>query len=413
MGMRRLIRIAVGAVLLVWVTAAALAAGNGPDMRIGIREGQGSVSVMGTQDVGVYRQDKLWKKVKANTPVQIQISGSELTVNGAKTAGPVSVRPLQKDGLVKVTDGYSYRGYLEMMKSPASSGMTVVNVVPLEYYLYGVVGKEMSPSWSLEALKAQSVAARTYAVSHRNYFKSRGFDMTDDTRSQVYGGVNAEAPSIIQAVNATSGEILTHKGKPIEAIFSASAGGWTENSENVWGTALPYLRGVVDKSDKMPSYSWSVSTTPEKLASNLQAAGKGVGTVKSISLSPLAKRPIAAADRGVSGRVLNMTVIGSKGKVNVTGNAFQSILGLKSTLFDFYSGQGTPPDPDRDKPARKPVFSVKPRQAFTIYGFGWGHGLGMSQYGAYQMAREHPNDRNYYREILAHYYTDTKLERLY
>ena len=412
MGKRRYIYVMV---FLLWIsmTVSVFASSTGQPLRIGIREGRASVAVIGTQDVGIYQNNTLQKRIKANTPIQITIRGSELTAGGIKSTSPVSVRPLAKDGLVKITDGYTYRGYLEFMKSPVSAGLTVVNVVPMEYYLYGVVGKEMSPSWSLEALKAQAVAARTYAVFHKNYFKSRGYDMADDTRSQVYGGVNAEAASIKQAVEGTSGEILTYQGKPIEAFFCASAGGWTEHSENVWGSHVTYLRGVADRSFHMPSYSWSVTTTPERLAANLTAAGKGVGTVQSITLSPLAKRPMHVPDRGVSGRVRTLIVRGTKGQAMITGNAFQSLFGLKSTLFDFYQGTGTPPNPDMGKGGRGLTLPIKAGQPLTIYGFGWGHGLGMSQYGAYQMAKENPGVKEYYRQILSHYYTGTTLERLY
>lgn len=399
--------------LWLCMTAAIMASGAGQTVRIGIREGRAAVSIVGTQDVGIYQNNTLKKKIKANTVIPITIKGNVLTAEGITSTAALSIRPLTTKGLVKITDGYTYRGYLEVMKSPTSSGLTVVNVVPLEHYLYGVVGKEMSPSWSQEALKAQAVAARTYAVSHKNYFKNRGYDMADDTRSQVYGGVAAEAPSIIQAVDATSGEIVTYQGKPIEAIFCASAGGWTEHSENVWGSPLGYLRGVADDSSRMPSYSWSVSTTPEKIAANLTAAGKGVGKVTAITLSPLAKRPMKVADRGVSGRVRTMTIQGSKGRVQLSGNTFQALFGLKSTLFDFYQGKGTPPNPDTGKAARSTTMTLKAGQAVTIYGFGWGHGLGMSQYGAYQMAKDHAGTTDYYRQILAHYYTNTKLERLY
>jgi stage II sporulation protein D len=399
--------------MLVCFAAVALAAGSGQDVRIGIREGRGTVSVIGTQNVGIYKDGTLWKKVPANTPVQVSLQGDALAVNNSVSKGAIAIRPLDKNGAVKITDGYTYRGAIECIKSPGRWGLTVVNVVPLEQYLYGVVGKEMSPSWSAEALKAQAVAARTYAVSHKNYFKKKGFDMADDTRNQVYAGVNGESPSIRQAVDATSGEIMTCQGKPIEAYFCASAGGWTEHSENVWGSRLSYLRGVSDDSNEMPSYRWSVTTTPEKMAANLSAASKGVGKIQSITLSPLTRRPISAADRGISGRVLTMTIKGTGGQVNVTGNAFQSIYGLKSTLFDFYEGSGTAPDPDAGKKARNTVLTVKAGQPLTIYGVGWGHGLGMSQFGAYQMAKKHSSDASYYRTILTHYYTGTRIEKLY
>lgn len=382
-------------------------------LRIGIREGRGSVAASSPQGLGVYRGNLLWKKAAANVPVKISLSGTNLAVNGAISKEPLRLQSLAKGGSVKITDGYTYRGVLEVMKTPGRWGLTVVNVVPLESYLYGVVGKEMSPSWSSEALKAQAVAARTYAVAHKGYYQKRGFDMTDDTNSQVYAGKNGESPSVIQAVNATRGEILTYNGQPIEALFCSTAGGWTENSENVWGTRIPYLRAVPDFSDTMPGYRWSVTTTPEQMAAKLNAAGKGVGTIKSLTLSPLQKRPMTAADRGVSGRVQTLTVQGTRGKVDVKGAAFQAIFGLKSTLFDFANPKTALPDPDSGKAARKTVFPVKKGQAITIYGFGWGHGLGMSQYGAYQMARQHASEKDFYRTILTHYYTGTKIEKLY
>lgn len=402
----RLFRILAIAAVFVCLTATALCSDSVHTVRIGIREGSKSVSIMGTQGASIYKNGTLWKKVGANQPIKIEIKGNDLVVNGSKSNGAVAVRPLQK-GVVKLTDGYSYRGFIECLQPSKTSGITVVNVVPLEQYLYGVVGKEMSPSWSSEALKAQAVAARTYAVYHKNSFRNKGFDMTDDTRSQVYAGINGEAPSIISAVNATKGEILTYKGKPVEAIFCATAGGWTENSENVWGSYVPYLRGVVDRSEKMPSYNWTVTVTPEKLAANLKAAGKSVGKVKAITLSPLGKRPMDAADRGVSGRVLSMTIQGSAGSVKMTGNTFQSIMGLKSTLFDMYQDAKTDAKKSKAKEtsSRSKTFKIDDKKPITIYGFGWGHGLGMSQYGAYQMAQENKNAKNTYRKILQHYYT--------
>lgn len=412
MWIKKIVYLVIAAFCLFSFGGTAAASGMGQTVRIGIREGRGSVALTSDSGLGVWKNGSLWKKFPARTPLQIALKGNAVTVGGAAAAGAVEVRPLSSAGSVKITDGYAYRGAIRVMKSPQRWGLTVVNVVPVEEYLYGVVGKEMSPSWHREALKAQAVAARTYAISHKNYFASRGFDMTDDTSSQIYAGINGESPSIIAAVDATRGEILTYGGKPIDAFFCSTAGGWTENSENVWGSRIPYLRGVSDDSSRMPSYRWSVTTTPEKLAANLTAAGKGVGKVRSITLSPLGKRPMAVSDRGVSGRVLSMTVNGSAGSVRVTGNAFQSIYGLKSTLFDFSQG-GAVPDPDSGRKRRSATMTVKAGVPITIYGYGWGHGLGMSQYGAYQMAQEHGSADTYYRTILTHYYTGTRLEKLY
>lgn len=398
--------------LTLGMTLSALAASPSQFVRIGIREGRSAVSVLSPEGLIIYMNGKEWKKIAPNTPVYVAMQGKNLAVNGTASTGTVLIKPAKQGGAVKITDGYSYRGAIECIKTPQAWGLTVVNVVPLEEYLYGVVGKEMSPSWNLEALKAQAVAARTYAVAHKNYFQKKGYDMTDDTRSQVYSGMNGESPSIIQAVKATSGEILTYGGKPIEALFHANGGGWTEDSENVWGNRIDYLRGVEDKTQTTPAYKWTAKTTPEAMAAKLNAAGKGVGTVQAITLSPLTKRPMSVKDRGKSGRVLSLTIKGSKGQVTITGNAFQSIFGLKSTLFDFTLNPGLVTDPEKNGNKRAVELKVRPKQDITIYGFGWGHGLGMSQYGANEMAKENAKDTKYYRQILQHYYTGTKLEQV-
>jgi len=392
---------------------AAGAAGLGPDVRIGIMEGQSQASVTGAEPFVVVKDGKQWKRFGTNAAVPITFKNGTVYVNGAASKASVMIQPVDESGVI-IIGGKPYRGKLEFIKSPRQWGMTVVNHVPVEQYLYGVVGKEMSPSWNPEALKAQAVAARTYAFFHKGYFQSRGFDMTDDTASQAYGGVRAESSAVQQAVNATNGEILTYGGKPIDALFFTSGGGYTENSENVWGDFVPYLRGVSDDSNKMPAYRWQVTVTAAELARKLEAAGKGVGSIRSITLSPLKKRPIAASDRGVSGRVKTVVFNGTAGSVTVKGNSFQQILGLRSTLFDFYQGNRIPEDIDSFSPNRGTVLKVNGSSPLTIVGFGWGHGLGMSQWGAQQMAQDfRGGHQNYYRYILEHYYSNTKLTKLY
>ena len=405
--------IALTAILCAGLAATALAAsGMGPVIRIGLKEGQGTATITAPQPLVVYRNGAQWKKINANVPVPVKFTNGSITVNGAASSSPVVIKPATGNGIVRL-NGHAYRGGMQFVKMPSRWGMTIVNEVPLEEYLYGVVGKEMAPGWAEEALKAQSVAARTYAVMHRGYFKSRGFDMTDNTWSQVYAGVAAEAPSITQAVNATKGEILTYGGKPIDALYSTTCGGWTENSENVWGDYQAYLRGVSDPSDRMPGYKWQLTTTPQEMARCLTEASKGVGTIHSIILTPLMKRPMAASDRGVSGRVKAMTFVGSGGQRTVTGNAFQQIYGLHSTLFDFYQGV-VPANVDAyTKAPRSNVLKIKANVPITIAGYGWGHGLGMSQWGANQMALDNQGKPNFYRTILTHYYSNTRIEKLY
>jgi stage II sporulation protein D len=138
-----------------------------------------------------------------------------------------------------------YRGRLEVFANTKGT-LTVVNVIPLEEYVRGVVPNEMSPGgWpQLEALKAQAVAARTYAVSNLGRFAAEGYDLTPDTRSQVYGGRSTEHPLTDRAVSETRGRILTYKGAPVNAFYTSTCGGRTEDGENIFGGApVPYLRG--------------------------------------------------------------------------------------------------------------------------------------------------------------------------
>ena len=139
-------------------------------------------------------------------------------------------------------NGKQYRGMLTF--AVANQKMTAVNIVALEEYLYGVVPAEMGKGYHAEALKAQAVAARTYAMTKLGAHKESGYELCDTTNCQVYKGCSVEAESTTNAVDATRGELACYDGKPIEAVFSASAGGYTENSENVWYAEVPYLRAV-------------------------------------------------------------------------------------------------------------------------------------------------------------------------
>jgi stage II sporulation protein D len=139
-------------------------------------------------------------------------------------------------------NGKSYRGKIEVFVNSRGT-LTVVNVVPMEDYLLGVVPRELGLP-SLEAQKAQAIAARTYAVANKDGFASQGFDLLPTVWSQVYGGVSAENSMATQAVQQTRGVVATHNGKPINALYTSTCGGRTENSENIFEFNEPYLRGV-------------------------------------------------------------------------------------------------------------------------------------------------------------------------
>lgn len=276
----------------------------------------------------------------------------------------LSIDP-KEDGYVWIGDRW-YRG--ETLLIHDGSDLTVVNKVELEDYLYSVVGGEMPTSWPLEALKAQAVAARSYALYERDRAQNPDYDLKSTTASQVYKGIVSETASTHEAVNRTQGQVLTYQGKVILAAFHSSSGGYTENVEDVWTRPLPYLRSVVDYDQSAPVYQWQKALSGREIGYRL-----GVGTVR--SLIPQQATP--------QGRIIRLKVVGDRGTKTISGKAFRSALDLRSTLFQV-SGNS---------------------QRFIISGRGFGHGIGLSQWGANYLASQGAN----YRQILGHYYRNVQL----
>ncbi len=357
---------------------------GGQHIDVGLLRGQSEVSLSCLADVRAEVDGKAWQTFKKGTKLTISASGKTVSVNGKKAGQSVVFKPAGSEIAFSVK-GNRYRGNMKAIAA-GQSGVTLVNALPLEDYLLGVVPCEVSPSWHIDAIRAQAVAARTYALYHKNGNRSSGFDVTDDTYSQVYEGASAEAAQTTKAVRDTAGLIITSGGKPIDAVFHSNGGGYTENCENVWGNSVSYLKGVKEESDSVLDKTWTKTVSVSSFQKNL-----GIGNLKSISLSKLVRGKGNGKDRGVSGRVKTFTVKGDKKEVKTTGDKMQALYGLPSTLFDM-------------KISGKEVI-------FT--GYGAGHGLGLSQWGAQAMAKKHGGSKDYYQKILMHYYTGTKITKVY
>lgn len=292
------------------------------------------------------------------------------------------------DAMVQSDQGW-YRGNLVLWPNSAH-GFSVVNEVSMEQYLYSVVPSEMPASWPMEALKSQAVAARTFALSHLEQDPKRRYDLTATTASQVYQGVKAEHPNSIRAVEATRGEIMTYQGRPILAYFHSTSGGRTENGADLWANQ-PYLKSVPDVDQASPKYTWHEQLSQEEVQKRLQQ-GLNLDLGNVISLEPKTYTG--------SGRVKTLSVLGTRGQREVDALKFRSALQLNSTFFNVgaISSLG--------ELIRKPDLQEIPT-AFQFAGRGWGHGLGMSQWGARQMAL----DGYAYHEILAHYYQGVHFEK--
>ena len=221
-----------------------------------------------------------------------------------------------------VTDG-TYHGGLELRPS-AGGGLTVVNALSLDSYVQGVVPGEMPSSWHPEALKAQAVAARSYALT-----TDKGgdvFDQYPDTRSQVYRGVTSETSATNTAVRATAGEVVKYDGKVAVTYFFSTSGGHTENVENVFygGSPSPYLKGVEDPGDSIsPKHRWTLIYTTSSLSARLRPYLRGK------------LKAVKVRQRGVSPRIVAADVVGTKGTRRVTGTNLRQALRANDNWMSF------------------------------------------------------------------------------
>lgn len=282
------------------------------------------------------------------------------------------------DGTLSL-NGKPYRGKVIIQRN-AGGKMDVINVVELEVYLYGVVPKEMSPEWPLEALKAQAVVSRTYTIYQKERSGNRDYDLCSAMNSQVYGGKGVEAEKAKQAVDETRGIVLLYDGQLILSYFHADSGGITEDPEYVWAVKLPYLKGSRDDySINSPNSLWELSLSLDEIRKALNEKGLEVGQID--GLMPVEISP--------SGRVRKIKVSHGGGETIISGNDFRLKIGpalIRSTLFSL---------------------TVDNREV-RFEGRGYGHGVGMSQCGACAMARE----GYLYRDILKHYYQGVDIGQL-
>ncbi len=382
-----------------------------------------------------------------------RVSFTGVALTGGEAPTLVSADAVMMGGNTADTfklNGTSYRGMLAF--SVSGSTLTAVNVIAPEEYLYGVVSAEMPQSYAAEALKAQAVAARTYAVAKLGAHTSSGYQLCDTTHCQAYKGYSSEAAATTAAVDATAGELACYNGTPIEAVFSASTGGYTESSENVWYAAVPYLRAVADLGEYGDN-SWTRTLTLDELTALLQAKGETIGTAKDIRITKIS----------TGGRVQELQIIGTSGTKTLTKETirtyFSSACGsLPSKMFTINgkggiatigtasgAASGTASDggllaavasqgiiaktegklsylngkklsvslvadTKTQAGAADTIYDVSistvENGSFIFTGNGIGHGVGMSQKGAQAMAQMGYD----YREILCHYYTGITIE---
>ncbi|MEW6515812.1 MAG: SpoIID/LytB domain-containing protein [candidate division FCPU426 bacterium] len=330
------------------------------------------------QEVKMYdmRTKQISDRGILNTDFQILARDGRLVLGGKFSAASV-VRFVPSAGDFLGVNGKRYRGQIEVAVNSGGGGLQVINYLPLESYVAGVVPNEVSPAWPEEALKVQAIAARTFALYKMSGRSQMAYDLDDSVSSQVYGGVDSERPSTTAAVKATTSVVAMYTGKFIAAFYHSNCGGRTANVREVWGGDMDYLNGVeCGFCDQAPHARWNGELSGEDLRRKLQKSVAGLKAVTGLDLK----------DRDASARVKTVVVRHPGGAEEMKGPVFRMLVG-----------------PDFIRSTR---FTVVPRGAsWEFTGQGWGHGVGLCQEGALGMAQNGYN----YRDILRHYYPGIEL----
>jgi stage II sporulation protein D len=372
-----------------------------PSVRVGLQVGADAVE-LGGSDLLALTDEGGRVLARGAGPWAVRRDGDRVTAQGAGgetvASGQLIARP-DGSGTVRV-DGTAYRGAIALHAGGA--GITVVNLLDLETYLLGVVPMEIGggrPPEELEAVKAQAIAARTYAIRHLERRDDLGFDYWGSHLDQAYGGADGEDEVTTRAVRDTRGEVLVYDGEPIEAYYHSTCGGRTAALEEVWnGRPREYLRSVSDRRpdggwycESSNRFRWTAEWSAEELRTVLTRAYRDRGHDGSVtdveSITVLGHTP--------SGRVEALRIRTNLGEEVVRGDSIRWVLR---------------PDPDRLlNSSAIALIDRDGRDGLMVEGAGWGHGIGMCQVGALGRAR----DGHSYREILHTYYPETRIARLY
>ena len=314
----------------------------------------------------------------------IRVQAERLTLQGGEQGLTLTFpRPTRKSHEAAVSSGdsgvgISVSGLIHLVRK--GKGFLVINRVDFEEYVKGVVPAEVSSAWHPEMLKAQAVAARTYALYQQMLSATRDYDVAATVQDQVYRGKQGVDAGILRAVEETRGLVVTYEDAPIYAAFSSTAAGLTEDAMNVWSKEYPYLKGVECPFDlASPYYQWKSSFKVDTLEQNLRQQGFSVGTIA--TMTPL------SFSRG--GRVAKLRILHSGGELILRGEELRKAVGytiIPSTQFVIESI-------GRD---------------VVLSGFGAGHAVGMCQWGAKELAElGYP-----FSTILRYYYPGTELQNM-
>lgn len=388
---------------------------KGQQMKIGIMTDQkeialqvGSMFALTVNDEVIYigKKAELITISSVDGTCTVEIGEKSFELDASITISPLSYEPVYVHNVEYSTNHYEDRQFRgEMNVLVGDNGLTLVNLVGLEEYLLSVVPSEMPAYWPMNALKAQAVAARSYALANKGRHSKDGFYLCSSNHCTVYKGIANEHDRTTVAVRETVGEILTYNDEPIVAVYTTNSGGFTENSNEIWGTEVPYLKSVtteIESTDFPDSplalKNWLYNKPESFSAHENYTSINNYRWQVMVPLEIIEERygidnisRLYPKERSSAGSVIELYVETEDGSKTTVKASRYRLGGIKSTRFWV-----------------RPHCENGELKGFMFYGSGWGHGIGMDQVAAAAMAAE----GKLYWEILKHFYTGTKLVKV-
>ncbi|MCQ9208782.1 MAG: SpoIID/LytB domain-containing protein [Omnitrophica bacterium] len=319
----------------------------------------------------LYRDRRLWRAKILPTESGIKIGKLDFKIYG------IRIQPSKSPAIY--LNGRRFRGAIDIIRQP-NKKLLAINHLDVDEYVSGVLYHEVAPWWPMEALKAQAIVARSFALYQAKVNAHKDYDLVSTVYSQVYGGRTSERGRTSRAVRLTKNQILTYKNKLFPTFYHATCAGYTENAANLWKINIRPLRGREDRfCRRSPHFTWKKKVSLKTIEEALEKADFKVGLIKAIEI----------VDRNISGRISELEITSTRGKIKVGSNRFRLAVGpnlIRSTNF---------------------TVQIKKRKAY-FEGFGWGHGVGMCQWGAFFMSRKGYNAE----QILGYYYPESKIKKI-
>lgn len=374
---------------------------------VGILQSQKKVNIGAKHGFQIFDLDDNKKKIFTrwnSSPVKIFQTQRGFGFLKKKNYHRLYIKPFKRQH-VKV-NGKAYRGTIEIFEDKFGK-LTIVNKVDLESYLYSVIKAEMLITSPIEALKAQAVVARTYAMKNKDKFRDTlGFGLTDDVRSQVYTGLSSEHPLAIKVVKQTKGMVITDNKELISTYYHSACGGSTLDSKHWLGKEVRFLKSKVCKwCSAYKNYKWTLDIPYKKLKNLLRLDGKKLSNIQELKVV-----------NSTDGRLKSLMVNHSTGTIKLSGAKLRKLMGpfiMRSTMAKQSSKSSSKVIENPDELAIMDILNsfgnASQSRTLTLIGEGFGHGVGLCQWGAKGLAKQKKN----YKQILQYYYSNVDVVKSY